>query len=335
MKFSVAFIVICLYFYNTQTYAQCCGGGGGSPIAGGSSQGVLLENQMEVNSNFQFINTTKFLTGDKPDTNFFDSYNSKYLYTRVAYGLSKKLTLSLETGYWINKTQIGLNKVDTNSSTGIGDLIIFPRYDVFKKSNNSILTELTVGIGIKIPLGPYNDSIKKIEPFSGYTYYITKKIAVQPSSGSQDLIFYMFFFRGNSKKKLNLFANALYIKKGWNPLGEKIGDYASVGLFASKTILKSLTITTQLKGEWVDKMKLSRNTLSFDVPESTGFRKVNFVPQISYNIKGKITFYLMSEIPLYQYMFNTQIKSQYQMTFGVTYRFYPDKSKNCAETVVK
>ncbi|MBI5538626.1 MAG: hypothetical protein HY951_01095 [Bacteroidia bacterium] len=338
MKYNIVFVVLIFVLNVFETYAQCCGGGGGSPIAGGSSQGVLSENQMEVNSNFQLISTTKFLTGDKPDTNFLDSYDSKYIYTRLAFGLSKKLTISLETGYWINKTQVGLHKVDTNSSSGIGDLIIFPRYDILKITKNSKTTELTVGLGFKVPLGSYNDSIKKIEPFSGEPYYIPKTLAVQTSSGAQDLIFYLFLFRGNSIKKLNFFTNATYIKKGWNPLGEKIGDYASIGLFASKTLFKKLTVTIQLKGEWVDQMKLNNNILMYAYPnynpDATGFRKVFFVPQISYNYKGKLTFYLMSEHPLYQYMFNTQISSQHQFTFGITYRFYPDKSK-CEENVEK
>ena len=186
-------------------------------------------------------------------------------------------------------------------------------------------------MGFKIPLGSYNDSSKHIliqEPvLPNEVYYSPKTLAVQTSSGAHDLIFYLFMFRGNSIKKLNFFANAIYIKKGWNPIGEKIGDYASVGLFASKTIFKNLGITLQLKGEWVDKMKLNRTVLLYNYPnydpEATGFRKLQIVPQISYNLKGKFTFYFLSEIPLYQYMFKTQISSQYQMTFGITYRFYP------------
>jgi len=316
-------------FLSIKSFSQCCGGGGGSPIAGGASQGVLLEKQMEVNSNFQYINTNKFYSGNKPDTNFLDNYNSKYVYTRLAYGLSKNLTFSLETGYWLNKTQIGLHKVDTNSSTGIGDLIIFPRYDIFKITKNSKQTELTVGLGFKIPLGSYNDSSKHIliqEPvLPNEIYYSTKTLSVQTSSGAHDLIFYLFFYRGNNIKKLNFFANAIYIKKGWNPIGEKIGDYASVGLFASKTFLKKLGITMQLKGEWADKMQLNKtvylNSYPNYNPEATGFRKVFIVPQVSYTVK-KLTFYLLSEIPLYQEMIKTQISSQYQMAFGISYRFY-------------
>lgn len=331
MKYLVVLFAVCFSFVGLNSFAQCCGGGGGSPIAGGGSQGVLLEKQMEINSNFQYINTTKFLSGDKPDTNFMDSYNSKYIYTRLAYGLSKKFTVSLETGFWINKTQIGLHRVDTNTSTGFGDLIIFPRYDVLKILKHSKLTELTIGLGFKIPLGSYNDSSKHVliqEPvLPNEVYYTTKPLAVQTSSGANDLIFYLFFIRGNSVKKLNFFVNAMYIKKGWNPLGEKIGDFASVGVFASKTLFKNLGITMQVKGEWVDKMKLNRNILLYAYPnynpDATGYRKLFFVPQISYNLKDRFTFYILSEIPLYQYMFNTQISSQYQMTLGVTYRFYP------------
>lgn len=318
-------VVLFFILLSIKSFSQCCGGGSGSPIAGGASQGVLLEKQFEINSNFQYVNTTKFLSGNKPDTNFADSYNSKYVYTRLAYGLLPKLTISVEAGYWLNKAQVGLHKIDTNSTSGFGDLIIFPRYDVFKISKNSKLTELTLGLGIKIPLGTYMDSTKHLlvmDPFPNEIYYTRNVLAAQPSSGAQDIIFYMFFYRGYSVKKLSFFANAIYIKKGWNPIGEKIGDYASVGLFANKTFFKKIGVTFQLKGEWVDKMKVYVNAVPVGNPNFTGMRKLFFVPQISYNIKGKLTFFLMSEIPLYQDMFRTQIASQYQMTFGVSYRFY-------------
>jgi len=328
-------LVIIFVLFSSNIYSQCCGGGGGSPIAGGASQGVLSEHQIELNSNFQYINTNKFFSGNKPDTNFLDNYHSSYLYSRLAYGLTNKFMISLETGYWINKTQIGLNKVDTNESSGIGDLIIFPRYNVYKHNKNSKQTEITLGLGFKLPLGSYNDSMKRIEPFSKEIYYIPKTLAVQTSSGANDLIFYLFLFRGNSIKKLNFFANAIYIKKGWNPIGEKIGDYASVGLFASKTLFKHLGVVMQLKGEWVDKMKLNRTIFLYSYPnynpEATGFRKVFIVPQISYTLKNKFTFYVMSEIPLYQEMIKTQISSQYQFAVGLSYRFFAVNPNKTAE----
>ncbi|MFZ4402234.1 MAG: hypothetical protein ACOYO1_19540, partial [Bacteroidales bacterium] len=240
-------IILASFAVSGSLWAQCCGGGGGSPVAGGSSQGVLSENQMEINTNLQYIHTTKFFSGDQRDTNFLDSYSSTYLYTRLAYGLSKKLTISLEAGYWLDKTEVGKNKSVTYTSKGIGDIIIFPRYNILNIEKNHKKTELTVGLGFKIPLGTYNDSsyIVSKDPFLD-NYYVTKPLSVQTSSGSHDIIFYTFLSRTYSFYDFRIFANALYVKKGWNPIGEKLGDYASLGLFASKTFFKNLGITFQV-----------------------------------------------------------------------------------------
>lgn len=317
------------------SFSQCCGGGSGSPIAGGESRGVLPEGQMDISSSFVYLSTDRFLTGESNDTSFLDNYSSDYLYSRIAYGLSKKFTISVEAGYWINKTQVGLHKIDTNSSSGIGDLIIFPRYNVFSRSKNSSFTELTAGLGFKLPLGSYNDSIRKTEPFSGEVYYIPKTLSVQTSSGAQDIIFQLFFFHGNNIKKLNFIANTFYIRKGWNPIGEKIGDYASMNLTLSKTFFKKLGLALHLKGEMVDKMSINQTILlcsypNYD-PDATGYRKILLSPMISYNFKDKFSLYLMPEFPLYQHVVKTQIASKTQITLGATYRFFIESTDKRTE----
>lgn len=313
--------------------AQCCAGGSGSPIAGGASQGVLQQGQMEIGTNYQYVRTSSFFKGDKKDTTkYFDNFNSRYLYSRMAYGVTKDFTMSVEAGYYLNKTEVGLDELsNTYESGGIGDLILFPRYDVLNRTSEEKRSEITLGLGFKIPLGKYNDSLKKVEPFSGTTYYITMPMAVQPSTGAHDLIFYSFFFRGYPLKNFRLFANALYVKKGWNPVGEKMGDYASVGLFAGKTFFESLGVTLQVKGEWNDKMKLNKNILLYAYPnydpEATGYRKVFVVPQLSYTLKEHLTVYALAEMPVYQYVTLTQVGSQKQFTAGLSYRFFVKKSK--------
>jgi hypothetical protein len=326
---SIINLLIIVFFTTENISAQCCAGGSGSPIAGGASQGVLQDKQLEINSNFQYINTTKFYSGDTLVDNFLDRFSSSYSYTRIAFGLSKNFTMSVETGYWFNKTQVGLNKSDTIISQGIGDLILFPRYDVINITKDNKKTELTLGMGVKIPIGSYNDSIGSIEPFSGQTYYIPKPLVLQASSGSHDYIFYAFFFRGYTLKKFSLFANAIYIKKGWNPIGEKVGDYARIGLFATKTIKSKLGLTLQVSGEWIDKMKINEDILMFAYPnydpEATGSKKIFIVPQINYTFKCNITIYGLCEIPVYQYITKTQIGSEYQATAGFSYRFLTKK----------
>lgn len=314
---------------SVKTYSQCCAAGSGSPIAGDASQGVLQDRQLEINTNFQYIATEKFLTGDSPAPDFLKKYYSNYNYLRLAYGITKKLTLSVESGYYFSKTQVHLNSEKAGSS-GIGDLIIFPRYNVYNHTEECKRVELTLGLGLKIPIGKYNDSIGQVEPFSGTTYYVTLPPAVQPTTGSNDFIFYLFAFRGFPDHNFNVFVNSIYVKKGWNPLGEKFGNYASIGLFAGKTLYKKLGILFQVKGEWIDKMKFNEDTylmgsLNYDVA-STGSKKIFLVPQVNYTFGRSVTLYAFSEFPIYQYVTGTQIASQFQITTGISYRFFTAKS---------
>ena len=339
---SIRVIIFSLIVFSLQEnlYSQgCCSGGSGSPIAGGASQGVLLDRQMEISSNFQYLNSDKFKAKDKDTTKLFDNYNSKYIYTKVAYGVTKDLTVSIETGYFINKTQIGLNKIDTMHSSGFGDLIIFPKYDILNRTTESKRVEITLGLGYKIPLGKYNDStLVYTNPNTGQKIFTTLPPMVQPTNGSQDFIFYAFFFRGYPLHNFRIFANTLYIKKGWNSLGEKFGDYASVGLFAGKTFFEKLAVTFQLKGETIGRMQYDKNIdmlalYNVDV-RSTGNKKISFVPQISYSYKS-FTVFALGEFPLYEYVYGVQVSAQYQFTAGVSYRFFTYKSLilNKGETV--
>lgn len=312
-------------FISTGVIAQsCCSGGSGSPIAGGTSQGVLDDRQAEVSMNFQYINSKKFLTGDKASINFLDNFNSKYLYTRFAYGVSSKLTLSLETGFYLNKTQVGLNKRDTLSNTGFGDLIIFPRYCVFSHNTEASRTEVTLGLGLKIPVGKYLDSSVVYTNSQGKDFYTPMPPAVMPTTGSNDFIFYGFAYRGYPAKKIRMFANLLYVRKGWNQLGQKFGDYAGIGIFAGRTFLRKIGVTLQLKGECIGKMDYDKNIdmlakYNLDVT-STGGKRLLFVPQLSYNYKT-FSAYVLSEIPVYQYVNGTAIAAQYLFTLGLSYRF--------------
>lgn len=312
-------------------YAQCCAGGSGSPIAGGASQGVLMKNQVELNSNFQYISTDKFQRGDSPDTNFFDSYKSSYLYFRLGYGVTEKLTMSVETGYYLNKTQVELGTHEPITASGIGDLILFPRYNVWKKKTEKVNNELTIGLGFKIPLGKYNDSMGRIEPFSGNTYYVTKPLSVQPSSGANDIIFYSFYYRGYQCDNLRFMANAIYIRKGWNPNGEKMGDYATLGLFTGYTLRCKLSVTANIRGEWVDSTQVNPDILMFTAlsydPAATGAKKVFGGLQLGYSPFSGMMIYASSEYPLYQYVTKSQVVSQFQVMAGISYRFTVKKKE--------
>jgi hypothetical protein len=312
----------------------CCSGGSGSPIAGGAATGVLQENQMELSINYQFNQSNKFFNEHKEATPLFNNLRSDYLFFRVDYGLSKKLTLSIASGYFLNKLLTDTSKHYNYSSSGLGDIIIFPRYSIYNNTANFKRTEFALGLGAKIPLGSYNDSTlvwlaNEWGPGSPPTDQLAlNPPTVQTTSGSKDFMLYLFFFREYQKRKLRIFITTLHVNKGFNPSGIKFGDYTSVGLFASKTFFYRLGVTAQLKAENIGQIKTADNFGMYSIePESTGSRKWFFIPQISYSKNG-LTVFATSEIPLYQYLNGTQVGSQNQFTVGVNYRFLTKKCED-------
>ena len=319
----IALMSFLILVANSNIYAQgCCSGGAGSPIAGGAASGVLQEYQMEISVNHQFNSSNKFYTGSKSTEPLFKNLTSNYMFFRTDYGVSKKLTLSLATGYYLNKSKEADYVINNRTSSGFSDLIIFPRYSVYNKNNNFKRTEIALGLGIKMPIGTHIDST--LTGPNEWDFYKTNPPLVQTTNGSNDFMFYSFIFREYQKRKLRLFISALHVKKNFNSLGLKFGDYSSLGVFVSKTFFRKWGVTTQLKLEHIGKIQSAKEinpeSLYDIVPISTGSNKAFFTPQISYSQNG-LTFFVTSEIPIYQYLHGTQIGSQSQFTTGVNYRF--------------
>ena len=214
--------------------------------------------------------------------------------------------------------------------------MIFPKYNVFNQLIENHHDEITIGLGYKIPLGSYNDSTGNVEPFSGQTFYVTNPTSVQLSSGAQDIVFYSLLSRRLIRQQLSFFANAYYIRKGYNPNGEKLGDYASVGLFVSKTIFDKVGLGVQVRYEQVERMKINESVFLFGkpsnyYPEATGYKKVFMTPQISFTT-GRFSAFASYDLPIYQYLntspYYTQAASDFQATFGISYRFILLESPN-------
>lgn len=328
-------LAVSILFTNDIRSQGCCSGGSGSPLAGGAAAGVLQENQVEVSANYQFNQSDIFLAGDKDTTAMFDQLSSNYLFMRFDYGLSDKLTMSIATGYFFDKTLIesstenpATNELETGrviSSSGFGDLILLPRYDVLNRTDGTNRSELALGLGVKIAIGSHTDSNLVIShPLIGDIYTISPP-TVQTTNGSNDLLLYGFYLKSFHNNRSRLLANALYIRKGFNSLGQKFGDYGSVSLFYGRSLTKKIGFTAQVKAEIVTEMESAEHIdllAYYNIyKESTGSKKLFFIPQISYSNKD-FTFYATSEIPMYQYVNGSQVGSQYQITAGLNYRFF-------------
>jgi len=60
-----------------------------------------------------WISVVEWGEGPSPDNNYLERFSSHYNYFRIACGIDSTPTISVASGYWLNKTQIGLYGNDT------------------------------------------------------------------------------------------------------------------------------------------------------------------------------------------------------------------------------
>jgi hypothetical protein len=329
MRILIFSIVFFLITPSTAKSQGCCSGGSGSPIAGDAATGVLDERQFDVSLSHQYFLSRKFFAGDSDTLAMFDRLSTNYLFLRADYGVSGKFTISLATGYFLDKTLLELGGEKEITASGIGDLIIFPRYNILNREKAGGRVELTLGLGAKIPLGPHNlTHVVFTDPISGKEFTTFSPPTIQPTNGALDLLFFGFLYRDLPLRKLRLFASGLYVRRGWNSLGEKFGDFATLSLYAGKSFTRRISMTAQIRGEWLGRIKAVEGVdllASYNIePESTGSKKLFFAPQFNYSLQS-LTLYLVAEFPLYQYLDGIQVGSQYQFTTGLSYRWYGKK----------
>lgn len=321
MRVITLVFILCFYF-NESSGQGCCSGSSGNPIAGGVSSGVLQENQIEFSSNYQYTFSDKFFSGTQDTINLFDNLNSDYLFLKTEYGVNKRITLSISAGYYFNKAQVG--GIKPTKSNGLADIIIFPRINVLNKGMPFNRTEITLGVGVKAPLGTHKDSSLIIPSIN---YWEINPPITQLSSGAYDLLLYSFFLREFKLQKIKIFSSILHINKGFNSLDQKMGNYSSFAIYISKILDNNIGSALQIKAEEIKKMDAGNVWNSEDLEASSGSNKIFLIPQLSYSLNN-FSFFGSYEIPLYQNINGTQIGSKEKITFGFSYRFLTKKKIN-------
>ena len=286
------------------------------------SSGVLQENQIEFSSNYQYTFSDKFFSGTQDTINLFDNLNSDYLFLKTEYGVNKRITLSISAGYYFNKAQVG--GIKPTKSNGLADIIIFPRINVLNKDMPFNRTEITLGVGVKAPLGTHKDSSLIIPSIN---YWEINPPITQLSSGAYDLLLYSFFLREFKLQKIKIFSSILHINKGFNSLDQKMGNYSSFAIYISKILDNNIGSALQIKAEEIKKMDAGNVWNSEDLEASSGSNKIFLIPQLSYSLNN-FSFFGSYEIPLYQNINGTQIGSKEKITFGFSYRFLTKKKIN-------
>ncbi|MEL6673811.1 MAG: hypothetical protein AAFR61_16515 [Bacteroidota bacterium] len=305
----------CWLFFPKYSSAQCCSPG--NPIGGSTALGVNEAQQWQFFLNYRFGFSGQYFEGNAPaSTLFIEEGFYQHVGLIAALGLTERLTVEAETGYFLNKTQDYVEGVLPSRLVGRGltDLYLSTKVNLWRNPLKE--TELTLMGGFKLPLGSYQ------QQYQGAL--LTRDL--QPTTGAYDLLGGFFLYKGFLPQKTRLFLAGRYEYKGQNPDRYRYGQFATLSAFGSYSPGAAWTFLLQLRGEWRDRdtRPLSGNGLEIGngreqvIP--TGSHKLFLVPQVNVALSPDLDLSLMADWPLYQFYFDKQLATTTAVTLSLRYQ---------------
>ncbi|MFH2055377.1 MAG: transporter [bacterium] len=222
----------------------------------------------------------------------------------LAYGLSKRFSLGVVLPLvWKEKSKLLTSTASriTNSSDGLGDLILQARYALSPR-NWSNVRELSVGLAVKAPTGATD--VRE--------YGLLLPQELQPGSGSWDFYGSASYYQGWVPADILL--SATYALSTEHE-GYRFGNQFSFLLSGIKHLHDRFDLSLAISGA----LK-AKDDDGGELLESTGREQVWIVPGLQYVILWeKLRLFAYFELPVYQHFNGIQLGSDYNLRFSLNY----------------
>ncbi len=304
-------IVFFLFFF-AEIHAQCFGSPG-NPIAGSANLGVLIKKSYRAIIFYKHAELTGYRRGDvKTPYQYVKRAHYNYAGFNMGYGLTKKISLDADMGFYINKTQEYAIADFTHNAYGLSNGSAGIKYNFYLDNVKKL--EYTAGINAKFPFA--------FEPM--VTDGVVLPIDVQPSTGNFGLIAQSFFVKQFPEKSVRLIIINRYEKNfNENRQGYTFGDGLSSSVFVSKhlwlkwtSLFKDVTAILQLRHEYK-----ARNKNFGNLVVNSGSNLVFVSPQLNYNLNKIWNFSAIVDIPCYQYYNGLQLSNKIAFSLSITKDF--------------
>jgi hypothetical protein len=308
--------IFLLFFIFNEANAQCFGSPG-NPAAGTSNLGTLQKKVIRISFFHRYSFSDQYFQGHKKleTPGIYKDANFNFLGNIVAYGLTSKLTLEAETGYFINKT-LNFNTGGSKKGFGLNQTIVSFKFLVADDERYPL--KWSASAGAKIPL--------RFDP--QFVDHVKLPVDAQPSQMSAGLVLQSFLLKENSFKGLRYFMINRYEYNLRNKHDFQWGQSLFNSFFVSKRLhfrqqwlTENWTAILQLRHE----MKTHNNDYLKNPAQvdASGSQLVFLTPQINYTANKVWNISLMFDIPVYQYYNETQIGTRYAAGLTLTRDFPP------------
>ncbi|PLX01432.1 MAG: hypothetical protein C0594_13190 [Marinilabiliales bacterium] len=296
-------LLVCIPFY---AKSQCFSSPG-NPIGGTANMGTVGESMLRIAAFYKYTRSDQYFEGgEKTDYKLVDKARYNFLGLTLGYGITKKLTIENETGYFLEKFQEYNFANYTQQGYGLSNALLSIKYAIY--SNPEKRFEWSAGLGSKIPLRKSAQVIDGVE----------QHIDVQPSTGSYGIVFQNFLIKENSFTGTRFFLINRFEYNFENPVNYfnngvqyKFGNAYYTSFFVSKHLWFSWT---KGDGAWTAIAQLRNETRqkrkeNGDLVAASGNSIFYFSPQINITLFHRLNFSTILDIPLYQYYNEIQLGS--------------------------
>jgi hypothetical protein len=287
--------------------AQCCSAG--NPFFYGE-QATMQGQELQVLLGYKYsFSDTYYSDSKRIDIDFVDQAYFNYLNLQLIYGLTQRISLETELGYFLNKTEDYQDPAWQSSiGYGLGDATVKVRYLAYTNFKRKLL--ITPSLGIKLPIGVFDqetvDHVKlpiTVQPSSGsYKYQASIYINKSTKNALWNFGFYGSFEYAQpiNSKNFNYKYGNMYL---FSVLGSyKIGQYLYVGL--------------EIRNENRSKSKRDND----QIVKSSGYNIIYTIPHVSLNTKKQVKFSFDAEIPTYRYYNGIQLGNKMAFSVRVSYQ---------------
>jgi hypothetical protein len=282
-----------------------------NPVGGSDNLLVLEKNTLRVISFYKSGQGKQYYEGSRAsDFNLISRAYYNYLSTVIGYGLTDKLTIELESGYFLNKTQdYNVFPGYSLEGKGLGNFVALMRHGIF--SDHSKRVYLTAGAGAKIP------SARNMQMVN----YVKLPVEVQPTLGAYGLVFNASLVKENSFSGMRYFMTSRFEVNMKN----KEEYHPGTGLYTSVYLSKHLMFPW-LKGDWTAILQLKNEIRGFDHIDgerksSSGSILFFMVPQLNYTFREKWNISASTDLPVFQHFNGTQLGAGIGFSFILSRTF--------------
>ena len=308
MKRTLLIIVSILLVSQVNSFGQCCSAGNPSTFSFGD-QGTLKARFLQISSAYKIGYSGTYFNGHTPiEMGFSSPASYSFMNVALACGISNKITLMADAGYFFVKKQENPAPSPPDKGNGLGDASLDVKYRLLKSMKHRI--ELTVHSGIRLPVGVFDQEKNGVK----------LPITVQPSSGS--FVFLEGIACSTSLKEskwrffsaVNLEIPHLIDSRNFY---YRYGNLYNLSIATAYLLHKRFMPSVQLQAEFRDHASREDN----NKVDASGYKLIFLTPQIEAELFKSWNMQVFMDLPVYRYFNGIQLANSYRAGIKLIKRF--------------